>query len=83
MERNTTSYRDFIVRVPQGDDISRLSTLIQSMGWLLVSQNEEVEKAQRPRKGLASLRGILETDEKKTYEELRREALTNKFKLHL
>jgi len=41
MERKT-AYNDFIVRVPYGEDASRLYSFTQSMGWgVIVSLNHK------------------------------------------
>lgn len=75
-----TAYIDYVVRVPQGEDISKLSSLTQSMGWIIVNQHREIPK----RHGLAGLRGILKTaDEASSYEDMLDEALSEKYGLEL
>lgn len=78
MGRNAI-YNDFIVRIPRGEDVSRLSSFTQSMGWMIISlDNETADTRTSPRKGLASLRGILKSDNNASYHEMRREALNHK-----
>jgi len=77
-------YNDYIVRVPQGGDVSRLSSLSQSMGWVVISLSKERAKENTQKfKGLASLRGILATDDDTSYDEMRRKALSEKYGLEL
>lgn len=79
MER-LAAYTDYVVRVPQGEDISRLSSLTQSMGWIIVNQHRNYPK----RRGLADLRGILKTaDNTSTYKDMLDEALSEKYGLEL
>lgn len=83
MERKAV-YNDYIVRIPRGEDASRLSLLTQSMGWMIISlDNETSDAATSPRKGLASLRGILKSDSDASFDEMRCEALNSKYSLDL
>lgn len=80
MER-LAAYTDYVVRVPQGEDISKLSSLTQSMGWIIVNKTWNVPK----RRGLAGFRGILKTADSPStsYEEMLDEALSDKYELEL
>lgn len=82
MER-IANYNDYIVRVPYGEDVSRLSSLTQSMGWVIISLNDNNNVARKSTKGLASLRGILKTNDNDSYEGMRNEALNDKYGLNL
>lgn len=82
MERKAI-YNDYIVRIPRGEDASRLSSLTQSMGWMIISLDNEATDTTTPRKGLASLRGILKSDSNASFDDIRREALNSKYSLDL
>lgn len=83
MERKT-AYSDYIVRIPNGGDASKLSSLSQSMGWIVVSldQGKTIHKS-KENKGLASLRGILKSSDETSYDEMLREALSQKYNIEL
>lgn len=83
MERKAV-YNDYIVRIPNGEDASQLSSLSQSMGWVVISLNNK-ESVEKPfnSKGLASLRGILKSADETSYDEMRREALRQKYNIEL
>jgi len=82
MKRNIT-YNDYIVRVPHGEDVSRLSSFTQSMGWMIISLNDETHTKESRHRGLSSLRGVLKSNDNTPYDEMRREALNEKYGLEL